>query len=265
MLDAAASGAFRRHLVDPRAPRALDDIGALLRETGLVTVEGLRSRTEVLSFAKRVMDLVEHRDSDSDRLTTIRHVEGRGHRDGYAGFGTRELALHTERSGVPTPPRLMMLVCGTVADSGGESLLADGRAVHAALSNASPDAVEVLSQPRTAFFGNGDGHATQVFTRHHDGRVSIRLRTDALARWNPLALPHLPLLQAALAEHQVVLPLEPGQGYLIDNTRWLHARRAFTGGRLCWRALGAPRSRLPSGFQPAIVSTAAHPRVLEAR
>src|ERR1700733_4643657 len=43
---------------------------------------------------------------------------------------------------------------------------------------------------RTAFFGAGDGHCTQVFTVHPSGRVTLRLRQDELARWSPLAAPH---------------------------------------------------------------------------
>ncbi|MFC0842262.1 hypothetical protein ACFH04_00705 [Streptomyces noboritoensis] len=104
--------------------------------------------------------------------------------------------------------------------------------------------------PRSAFFGGGEGHSGRVFTPHAD-RVALRLRTDALARWSPFLTPHVPHLLAAIDRHQITLPLALGQGYLLDNTRWLHARHAFTGDRLCWRALGEPRAPLlplPLGF-----------------
>ncbi|MFJ5678081.1 hypothetical protein [Streptomyces sp. NPDC093097] len=46
------------------------------------------------------------------------------------------------------------------------------------------------------------------------------------------------------------MELHAGEGYLLDNYRWLHARTAFLGTRRCYRALGNPRSRLPHGFAP---------------
>ncbi|WP_371551552.1 TauD/TfdA family dioxygenase [Streptomyces sp. NBC_00554] len=251
---------FARHLIDHTAPRAVEAIAERLRDTGLVTVEGLTSRTAVLAFATGIMSLTSHRDSDSDGLTTIHHTRRHAHRAGFAGFGNGGLDPHTDRSGTPNPPRLMLLVCGQAAITGGESLLTDGQAVHSDLFISGREAGLALAQPRTAFFGAGDGHATQVFTVHRDQRVSVRLRLDGLARWNPIVQPHLPQLQAAAVRHQMRLILAPGLGYLLDNERWLHARRAFTGDRLCWRALGQPRFPMPRGFAP--VPASAPPPVL---
>ncbi|WP_406438976.1 TauD/TfdA family dioxygenase [Streptomyces sp. NBC_01613] len=211
-------------------------------------------RNAVLAFAARIMRLVPHRDSDSDGLTTIRDTRHHAHRAGFAGLGSGPLDPHTERSGTPNPPRLMLLVCGKAAVTGGECLLTDGQALHSDLFTGDREAGVALARPRTAFFGAGDGHATQVFTVHHDMRVSVRLRFDGLARWNPTVQPYLPQLRAAAVRHQVRLTLAPGQGYLLDNERWLHARRAFTGDRLFWRALGQPLFPMPRGFAPAPAS-----------
>ncbi|MFE7317826.1 hypothetical protein ACFU7T_32705 [Streptomyces sp. NPDC057555] len=46
------------------------------------------------------------------------------------------------------------------------------------------------------------------------------------------------------------MELHAGEGYLLDNYRWLHACTAFLGTRRCYRALGNPRFRLPHGFTP---------------
>ncbi|MFD9483633.1 TauD/TfdA family dioxygenase [Streptomyces sp. NPDC059991] len=228
-----------------------------LREIGLVTLEGLGTRAAVLGFAERIMEVTAHRDSEPDGLTTIYDTRRHAQQTGYAGLTASELSAHTERSGLPRPPRLMLLVCAMPASQGGECLLTDGRSVHAELTAHQPEALDLLSTPRTAYFGGGDGHATQVFTPHPGGRVALRLRTDGLARWNPLLAPYLPHLRAAIDRHQITLPLTVGQGYLLDNSRWLHARNAFTGDRLCWRALGEPRPSLfplPIGF-PTTAST----------
>ncbi|MCX5327836.1 TauD/TfdA family dioxygenase [Streptomyces sp. NBC_00140] len=246
--------AFAHHYIDFAAPGAEATMATRLRNVGLVTLDGLASRNAVLAFATRIMDLVPHRDSDSDGLTTIRDTHRHVHRAGFAGLGNGGLEPHTERSGTPNPPRLMLLVCRQAAVIGGECLLTDGQAVHSDLFAGEREAGVALAQPRTAFFGAGDGHATQVFTVHHDLRVSVRLRFDGLARWNPIVEPYLPKLRAAAVRHQVSLALTPGQGYLLDNERWLHARRAFTGDRLFWRALGQPLFLMPRGFTPAPAS-----------
>ncbi|MEW1722086.1 TauD/TfdA family dioxygenase [Streptomyces sp. NPDC093109] len=226
-------------------------VAARLRETGLVMVDGLFGRSAVLTFAARFMTVVPHRDSDPDGLTTIRHTRRHGDRPGFAGFGSGELAAHTEGSAVPVPPRLMLLVCERDADVGGECLLTDGRAVHAELLAQCPDAVAMLSGPRTVYFGAGNGHLSQVFTAYPGGRVSVRLRQDGLARWSPLVSPYVPYLREAVARHQHTVRLSSGQAYLLDNRRWLHARTEFRGERRFLRALGEPRLSLPEGFTVA--------------
>ncbi|GHF27727.1 hypothetical protein GCM10010218_05930 [Streptomyces mashuensis] len=247
---------YTAHYVDVQASRAEEMVRERLRDTGMITLSGFTSRTIVREFASRIMNITPHRDSDPDGLTTLRDTRRHTHLAGYGGFGNGELTPHTERSGVPEPPRLMLLVCGTPAHSGGDCLLTDGRAVYADIAARRREAIVALSKERTAFFGGGDGHATQVFTEHPDDRVSVRLRLDGLARFSPTVQSYLPDLRSALITYQVRLPLDAGQGYLIDNQRWLHARESFTGNRLCWRVLGEPRFPLPRGFAPASRSAA---------
>ncbi|MEV3870630.1 TauD/TfdA family dioxygenase [Streptomyces sp. NPDC049906] len=105
----------------------LSTVMQLLHSQGMVTVEGLDTRTKVLAFAQQVMSLVPHRDSDSDGLTTISDRGAASRRPELAGLGAGELLAHTERSSLPCPPRLMLLVCQQPALSGGDVLLTDGR------------------------------------------------------------------------------------------------------------------------------------------
>jgi len=241
---------FADHYVNLRATHAQDVIAAQLRETGLVTLDGLTTRPSVLAFASRLMTISPHPHSAPDGLTLIHNTGSHAHRAGFAGLGSGELEPHTERSGVPAPPRLILLVCLRPARAGGETLLADGREVYARLATTSREAAVALSQPRTAYFGAGAGHATQVFTVHPDGRISIRLRQDGLARWSPVVQPYLPALRTIIADSRCRLALGVGQGYLLDNHRWLHARTRFSGDRHLLRALGEPRAPLPNGFAP---------------
>ncbi|MER5617737.1 TauD/TfdA family dioxygenase [Streptomyces sp. NPDC002215] len=223
-------------------------VAGQLREHGLVMVNGLTSREAVLAFARRIMTLTPHRDSDPDALTTIHDIGWKAQQPGLAGLGSGDLRAHTERSSVPEPPRLMLLVCLRPAVTGGMALLTDGQAVLDHLVTHAPGAAAHLSLPGTAFFGDGGGHPSQIFTRHPDGRVSLRFRQDDLVQFSPLIERFLPDLRAAISAHEKSVVLSQGQGYLIDNGRYLHARTAFSGQRLCVRALGEPLFPLQTGF-----------------
>ncbi|GAU71130.1 putative taurine dioxygenase [Streptomyces sp. NBRC 110611] len=126
----------------------------------------------------------------------------------------------------------------------------DGRAVHSDLQANQPNALAALTEPRAAFFGRADGVFAPVFDHAPGGQLSIRLRQDGLVRWHPFTRTYVPPLRTSATRHQQPLELGAGEGYLLDNHRWLHARTAFLGPRRCYRALGNPRFPLPRGFAP---------------
>ncbi|MBM9508056.1 TauD/TfdA family dioxygenase [Actinacidiphila acididurans] len=239
---------FAEHYVDHRADGAKEIITSRLRRHGLVTLDGLDSRAAVLKLTAKYLDIVSHRDSDSDGLTVIHNTRRHHDRPGFAGLGAGALAPHTERSGTPSPPRLMLFVCARPAEEGGDTFLTDGLDVYTDLAAERPEAVEALSEDLAGFFGGQDGVFAPVFRSTGDGRVSVRLRLDDLVRWNPLVNPHIPALTVAIHRRRQRLLLEAGDAYLIDNSRWLHARTAFAGPRRMYRALGNPRFSLPAGF-----------------
>ncbi|MDT0307303.1 TauD/TfdA family dioxygenase [Streptomyces sp. DSM 44917] len=148
---------FARHYVNPAADDAADAIAARMRETGLVTVDGLTSRRAVLDLAAKCMQLIPHRDSEPHGLTVIQDSGHPSQPSGFAGFSNQALPVHTERSGTPEPPRLMLFVCARPAEVGGAIRLADGRAVHTDLAHQRPDAATALADPR----------ARQHMTRRH--------------------------------------------------------------------------------------------------
>jgi hypothetical protein len=102
-------------------------------------------------------------------------------------------------------------------------------------------------------FGGAAGFLGSVFEHQPDGRVAIRLRMDDLARFSPLAHRALPALRDASERHTVTFRLSAGEGYVVANRRWLHARRAFAGDRAMWRVIADPHPRwaIPSGFAPS--------------
>ncbi|WP_439681853.1 TauD/TfdA family dioxygenase [Embleya sp. MST-111070] len=210
-------------VLDVRGRWGVERVGLALRERGMTLVRGADSRRAVLRLAGDLMATRAHPDADPDGVTVIRDIGVGARVPGFAGLSSGELLHHTERSQLPYPPRLMLLVCAVPAMSGGQCRLVDGRAVLAELAEQCPDAVHALSAPRSAFFGRGDGHLGSVFTRVDAGHWAVRLRQDELARFSPVVRPHLALLREVVEAQTLTVDTAPGSGYVIDNHRWLHA------------------------------------------
>jgi hypothetical protein len=171
---------------------------------------------------------------------------------GFAGFTSAELAPHTDRSSVEHPPALLLAACGQVAETGGECIVIDGCAVHAELADSEPEAVQAFSAPRSALFGGAAGYLGSIFAVQADGRIHIRLRMDDQATFSPESGRWLATLEAALKRHMRTIALGAGEGYVLDNHRWLHGRRAFAGSRVLYRITADPLPYLgiPTGFLP---------------
>lgn len=233
---------------------SLDPVMAGLRGNGLAVVD-VADRGELLRLANALATIVPHRDSDLTGLTTITDL-GQPAGDGFLGFTDRELSPHTDRSGDPRPPVLLMTGCVQAARTGGECVLVDGKAVHDDLAISHPEALIALTTPRSVLFGGAAGHLGSVFA-HVGGRITLRLRTDSFAQFSPDVTHWLPLLHNTIRHHIQVLSLAPGQGYVLDNHRWLHGRRAFTGTRVLHRVHGNPRPHL--SFSPGFPAPTAAP------
>lgn len=246
--------------VDTGAPHPDDDLVSLLAERGLAVVDQINPEM-LLPLATSIGVVVPHRDSGPDGVTTLADLGADiAIRRGFGGFSSRGLDPHTDRAGSARPPELLLMVCGQAAVSGGECLLVDGQAVHEDLAACAPDALQALSAPRCALFGGATGHLGSVFTTSTCGtRVAVRLRLDELARFNPTATRSLPALRAAIDRHTTVLKLDRGQGYVLNNHRWLHGRHAFTGQRVMFRlhANPLPHLQIPAGFHLAAPANAA--------
>ncbi|RLK59866.1 TfdA family taurine catabolism dioxygenase TauD [Actinokineospora cianjurensis] len=99
---------------------AADDRSAAveaLTRHGVALVEGLTDSADLLRVARSIATVVPHRGSASDGITTLVDL-GSDQNSGFAGFSTFALAPHTDRSGVPNPPGLLVLGCEQPAMSG---------------------------------------------------------------------------------------------------------------------------------------------------
>ncbi|MBO0808702.1 MAG: TauD/TfdA family dioxygenase [Actinobacteria bacterium] len=238
-------------LCDLGGAEGRDQLIRQLRDNGLSRFEGVADRAALVEAAGWLMDIYPHRDSGPDGVTVIAG-EGDSALPGRAGFTSAELRPHTDRSSVPEPPVLLMMMCATDADHGGESFAVDGRLLHDVLAAEDTAALQALSRPRSALFGGAGGYLGSVFETTADGRVKVRLRLDELARYSPDVERVLPRLAALAAGNLVSFPLRAGQGYVLNNSCWLHGRTRFTGPRVMLRLLGDPLAHLGirPGFTP---------------
>jgi Taurine catabolism dioxygenase TauD, TfdA family len=234
---------FQAHHADPHSKDGREQLIEKLRDDGLVTFAGIPDRATLLKVASGLLIIYPHRDSGPDGITVITSSAERPS-PGFTGFSSADLRPHTDRSGVPEPPLLIMLTCVSRADRGGESVMVDGQWLYEALAADDPTTLQALSSPRSALFGGASGFLGAIFSRTAERRVAVRLRLDELGQFSPQVSRALPRLLTLAEEHKLVLPLRAGQGYLIDNSRWLHGRMSFTGTRTMLRMLGNPRPGL---------------------
>jgi hypothetical protein len=149
--------------------------------------------------------------------------------------------LHTDGTFLPRPPDVAALLCLSSAQSGGETILIDGRELIAELRSRNPDAVAILSRDHPFdCLGQLPGYETRrqpIFTESGRGFVLRYLRkyieqgyaktgkdvpaglTDALDQLDALASDEA---------RQDAVRLARGQMLVFDNHRFLHGRRAFS-------------------------------------
>jgi alpha-ketoglutarate-dependent taurine dioxygenase len=203
-----------------------------------VTFESVQTRKELIDLARSLGTIYMHRDCDHDGVT---HITATGtHTDvvGYLGLTTSALTLHTDRSSLANPPDLLLFLCERQAREGGESLFADGRLIYEVLKKDDPDVLGILSTPNTvAFSDSGNILMGSIFDRTSSDRIYIRFRYDGLGYFSAPLVSSLPILLDVFERCSFTFLLKPGQGYVLQNGRWLHGRGSFVGERVMYRIL----------------------------
>lgn len=198
----------------------------------------LSSRQELVEFSTGFGDLVMHRDADPDAVTVVRHVPAVAGEDGFAGLSAGPLLPHTDGSGNSMVPRYITLWCQANEGVGGECAMADGEAVVEDLQRTSPWVVEALSKPNAAIYRSGhEQYSGPAITQDPRGRWHFRLRLDSNGFFSAETIHAVTRLREAIALRTFTFGLAPGQGYIIDNWRYLHGRLTFSGERVMLRTL----------------------------
>lgn len=251
---------FDQHYVDTRTDGTLDQVAQVLEHHGMFVFDGIGSREDLVRFASTLGEIFVHKDSDSDGITRVAHTQSQDDTAWSPGLTSRALALHTDSSGIADPPTLMLLYCNEQAGEGGDTVLADTKAVYEDLSRRVPATLKALRADDSAvFMGDHEPYASSVYEGLPESEVRVRFRYDARGYFAPDVFEALPSFLDSVEKHSVSFGLEPGQGYVVHNGRWLHGRTQFRGEREMYRILinndqGATPGtvRVRPGFVPEV-------------
>ncbi len=164
----------------------------------------------------------------------------------YTGMG---LQGHTDNPYRDPVPTLQILYCLENSAKGGDSMVVDGFAVAKRLQGEDPEGFDALAQYCANFEYTGESGVRLKSRRPMielapDGKmIGIRFNNRSTAPLTGVPFDAMPTYYrayrrfAALVddpEMAVTFKLEPGECFIVDNTRVLHARAGYSGAGTRW-------------------------------
>ena len=164
----------------------------------------------------------------------------------YTGLG---LQAHTDNPYRDPVPTLQILACLENSATGGENMVVDGFAVAQRLQQEDPAGFDLLAKyPMRFSYSGSSGVALQsrrpLIELSPDGALqSIRFNArsaapcvdvpfDDMANWYSAYQRMSDIIDDANMEVQ--FKLAPGEAFIVDNTRVLHARKGYSGAGSRW-------------------------------
>ena len=164
----------------------------------------------------------------------------------YTNLG---LQAHTDNPYRDPVPTLQLLSCLENSVEGGESIVVDGFHVARRLKSESPDAFELLSRHCANFEYTGskgvrlrarkpmielapDGELIAIRFNNRSTAPMVDIPFDAMEDYYAAYRRFAEIVEDKAME--VSFKLSPGQLFIVDNTRVLHARKAFSGSGTRW-------------------------------
>lgn len=159
------------------------------------------------------------------------------------------LQAHTDNPYRDPVPTLQMLACLENSVLGGESAIVDGFAIAEFLQKHDRSAFDILSRfpVRFAYEGSYDVSLTSkrpIFELGPDGELlAVRFNNRSAAPFVDIAFDKMEEFYRAYrkfaeclddSDFSVRFKLAPGEAFIVDNTRILHARTAFHGSGKRW-------------------------------
>lgn len=164
----------------------------------------------------------------------------------FTGLG---LQAHTDNPYRDPVPSVQVLYCLESSAAGGENMVVDGFAAALRLREENEEYFNVLADHCARFEYSGDDGVCLTSRRPMielaaDGElVGVRFNNRSLGAVNDVPFDQMATYYAAyrrLGEiiddeaMEVTFRLDPGEGFVVDNTRVLHARKAYSGAGTRW-------------------------------
>ena len=164
----------------------------------------------------------------------------------FTGLG---LQAHTDNPYRDPVPSVQVLYCLESSAAGGENMVVDGFAAARRLREEDPAAFDVLANHCARFeYAGEEGVCLQsrrpMIELAPDGElIGVRFNNRSLAAVTDVPFEQMQAYYAAyrrLGEiiddpaMEVTFRLEPGEGFVVDNTRVLHARKGYSGEGTRW-------------------------------
>ncbi|MEM1200787.1 MAG: TauD/TfdA family dioxygenase [Pseudomonadota bacterium] len=164
----------------------------------------------------------------------------------YTALG---LQAHTDNPYRDPAPTVQVLYCLESTAAGGENMVVDGFRIAQRLREENPDYFAVLSEHCARFEYAGDAGVRLTSRRPlielaPDGElIAVRFNSRSVAALTDVPFDKMELYYAAYRrmseiidepKMEVSFRLNPGESFLVDNTRVLHARKAYSGTGTRW-------------------------------
>lgn len=164
----------------------------------------------------------------------------------YTGLG---LQAHTDNPYRDPAPTLQLLACLENSAEGGDSLVVDGFRAAAVLREESPEHFDLLSGycARFEYAGSTDVRLRSrrpMIELNPDGElIGVRFNNRSAAPFVDIPYARMADYYAAYRHFAAIIErdelavgfrLEPGTLFIVDNTRVLHGRKAFSGSGSRW-------------------------------
>ncbi|MGO4637414.1 gamma-butyrobetaine dioxygenase [Mesorhizobium sp. 2RAF45] len=214
-----------------------------VRTYGFAVMDGLPAESGALC---KVSDLFGYiRETNYGRWFEVR-AEVNPNNLAYTNLG---LQAHTDNPYRDPVPTLQILACVENTVEGGESSVVDGFAVAAALQAENAEGFRLLSSCPARFeYAGSSGVRLQakrpMIELGPDGElICIRFNNRSLAPVVDVSFAYMDAYYAAYRRFaeliedpafEVTFKLQPGQAFIVDNTRVMHARKAFSGSGKRW-------------------------------
>ncbi len=202
-------------------------------------------------------DIFFHPHSSEKGITVIKNSSDNilEKREGYKSFSTSNLFPHTDRSTMLNPPNLLMFYCNKQSGKGGESILIDIKGVFEEIvEDGNEEFIELIFKKVSVIFDDNitsyKGNFIEIL---QDGSYFFRFRNDDFSFFTPKTHVFLSYFYNLIDKHKIIIELDEGQGYIINNGRFLHGRNEYDGNREMWRILIDSNFLEVRGFESEIL------------